>query len=57
MELHRVRDSLDELTTQAAKATSFESLYEIYGVGQASIKAKLLFVNEMGNVNVWDPRN
>jgi hypothetical protein len=51
------RASLDELTTQAAKATSFESLYEIYGVGQASIKAKLLFVNEMRNVNVWDSRD
>jgi hypothetical protein len=50
------RESLDELTTKAAKASSFESLYEIYGVGQASIKAKLLFVNEMRNVNVWDPR-
>lgn len=50
------RESLDELTTKAAKASSFESLYEIYGVGQASIKAKLLFVNEMRNVNVWDPK-
>ncbi|HVF18163.1 MAG TPA: hypothetical protein VNA21_14680 [Steroidobacteraceae bacterium] len=50
------RESLDELTTKAAKASSFESLYEIYGVGQASIKAKLLFVNELRNVNVWDPR-
>jgi hypothetical protein len=53
------RDSLNELTTKAkaAKATSFESLYEVYGVGQASIKAKLLFVNEMRNVSVWDAPN
>jgi hypothetical protein len=48
------RDSLDELIAKAGKATSFESLYEVHGVGQASLKARLLFVNEMGNVNVWD---
>jgi len=48
--------ALDELTAKAGKAGSFESLYEVYGVAQASIKAKLLFVNEMKNVNIWDVR-
>jgi hypothetical protein len=48
--------ALDELTTKAGKAGSFESLYEVYGVAQASIKAKLLFVSEMKNVNIWDVR-
>jgi hypothetical protein len=50
------RATLDELTTQAGAATSFESLYEVYGVAQASIKAKMLFVSEMRNVNIWDVR-
>jgi hypothetical protein len=50
------RATLEELTSKAGKATSFESLYEIYGVAQASIKAKLLFVSDMRNVNIWDVR-
>jgi hypothetical protein len=49
-------ESLAELTTKAAKGDSFESLYEVYGVAQASMKAKLLFVSPMRNVNVWDVR-
>jgi hypothetical protein len=48
--------TLAELTTKAGSATSFESLYEVYGVAQASIKAKLLFVSEMRSVNIWDVR-
>lgn len=48
--------TLDDLTLRAGKATSFEALYEIYGVAQASIKAKLLFVSEMRTVNIWDVR-
>lgn len=48
--------SLAELTTKAGNASAFESLFEIYGVGQASIKAKLLFVSEMKAVNIWDVR-
>jgi len=50
------RATLEELTTKAGKSESFESLYEIYGVAQASIKAKLLFVSEIRNVNIWDVR-
>jgi hypothetical protein len=48
--------ALAELKSKAGKASSFESLYEVYGVAQSSIKAKLLFVNEMKNVNIWDVR-
>jgi hypothetical protein len=47
---------LDDLTRRAGKQQQFESLYEVYGVAQASIKAKLLFVAAMRNVNVWDVR-
>jgi hypothetical protein len=49
-------ESLAELTAKAAKGDSFESLYEVFGVAQASMKAKLLFVSPMRNVNVWDVR-
>jgi hypothetical protein len=44
---------LDDLARQA-KTRDFESLYEVYGFGQASIKAKLLFASPMRDVNVWD---
>jgi hypothetical protein len=50
------RATLDVLTAKAGKASSFESLYEVYGVAQANIKAKLLFVSEMRGVNIWDVR-
>jgi len=50
------RAQLADLTQRAGKSASFESLYEVYGVAQASIKAKLLFVSEMRNVNIWDVR-
>jgi len=46
---------LDELTA-AGNATQFESLYEVFGVAQASLRSKLLFVSEMSDVNIWDVR-
>jgi hypothetical protein len=48
--------SLAELTAKAGKEDSFESLYEVFGVAQASMKAKLVFVSPMRDVNVWDVR-
>ncbi len=48
--------TLGELVQRAGGATNFESLYEVYGVAQASMKAKLLFAAPMQNVNVWDVR-
>jgi hypothetical protein len=50
------RATLDDLTRRAGKAAQFESLYEVYGVAQASIKAKALFVSPMREVNIWDVR-
>ncbi len=50
------RATLDALTAKAGEASSFESLYEVYGVAQASIKAKLLFASEMRSVDIWDVR-
>lgn len=47
-------EKLEELSTKAAEATQLEALYEVYGVAQASIKAKLLFASPMRDVNVWD---
>lgn len=51
--------TLDELAKQAGAQANgqaqFESLYEVYGVAQASIKAKLLFASPMRDVNVWMP--
>jgi len=47
---------LDDLTRRARGQRQFESLYEVYGVAQASIKAKLLFVAAMRDVNIWDAR-
>jgi hypothetical protein len=48
--------TLDELTQRAGQVRQFESLYEIYGVAHATIKAKLLFASPMRDVNVWDVR-
>jgi hypothetical protein len=47
---------IDDLTRRAGAQRQFESLYEVYGVAQASIKAKLLFATPMRDVNVWDVR-
>lgn len=47
---------LDELVQRAGASSNFESLYEVYGVAQASIKAKLLFASPMRDVNIWDPQ-
>lgn len=46
--------TLDELAAQTSKSANFESLYEVYGVAHASIRAKLLFATPMSDVNVWD---
>lgn len=50
------RTTLNDLTGRAGNVDQFESLYEVYGVAQASIKAKALFVSPMRNVNIWDVR-
>jgi hypothetical protein len=47
-------DSLAELTRQSGDQAQFEALYEVYGVGHTSIRAKLLFASPMRDVNVWD---
>jgi hypothetical protein len=47
-------ETLDELTRRAGNATQFESLYEVYGVGHASLRAKLLFATPIHAVNAWD---
>ncbi len=47
-------DSLEVLAQHAGAATQFESLYEVYGVGKTSFRAKLLFATPMRDVSAWD---
>lgn len=43
-----------DLSRQADDATSFESLYEVYGVASAGTNAKLLFVSGLDTAHIWD---
>lgn len=47
-------DTLAQLVANTATATQFESLYEVYGVGRTSFRAKLLFASPMRDVSAWD---
>lgn len=47
------RESVDQISRQAGKADSFESLYEIDGMARAGLNAKVLFVSEMKGGAIW----
>jgi hypothetical protein len=46
--------SIAALVEKAGSATSFESLYEVYGVAQAGLNAKQLFVSPVKTAHIWD---
>ena len=46
--------SIAELEEKAGTATSFESLYEVYGVARAGLNAKQLFVSPLKTTHIWD---
>lgn len=43
-----------DVTSRAGKATSFESLYEVYGIAKAGTNGKLLFVSPLDAERIWD---
>lgn len=45
---------VEELGEKAGSATSFESLYEVYGVARAGLNAKQLFVSPLQTSHIWD---
>jgi hypothetical protein len=45
---------LDAIAHAAGSASGYESLYEVYGVGKANVKAKQLFVSELKTARIWD---
>jgi hypothetical protein len=47
-------ESLEQLEPEAKNRAQFEALFEVYGVGHTSIRAKLLFAAPMRDVNIWD---
>jgi hypothetical protein len=47
-------ESLEQLEPAAKNRAQFEALFEVYGVGHTSIRAKLLFAAPMRDVNIWD---
>jgi hypothetical protein len=46
--------SIAALAEKAGTATSFESLYEVYGVARAGLNAKQLFVSPLKTAHIWD---
>jgi hypothetical protein len=46
--------SVAALAQKAGSATSFESLYEVYGVARAGLNAKQLFVSPLKTAHIWD---
>lgn len=46
--------ALDELKKKAGAATSFESLYEVYGVAKAGMNTRQVFVAPLATTHIWE---
>jgi hypothetical protein len=47
------RRGVEEVTRQAAKAESFESLYEVDGMARAGLNARMLFLSPITSEAIW----